>query len=269
MNFRDFKDTVKQNGPGIATVASIVLTGLSVIFAIKKAREGADLIDEYKEKKQDLDNLPIDCVKRGDHAILNAEYAVKFADVYKETLLCAGGAMLGAYLSNKWNGRTIAGLSAALALSEDKIKRIYKKANEIYGKGGAPDLKEAVDCDPPPFDPDEEPERARVKHRRDEICQFYESASETLFESTYRDVEDALASAKKRIEKDPRHILDYNKFRSLLGLRDIPLGVNRGWHRTRIPFVPRTEMMIINGKETIGIFYEYDPSLDYASKNIY
>lgn len=267
MNFKMFKDTIKKNGPGIATAASIILTGLSVIFAIKKAKDGSKLIDEYQEKKQDLDNLPIDCVKRGDKAILMAEYAVKFADVYKESLICAGGAMVGAYLSNKWNGRTIAGLSAALMLNEDKIKRIYKKADEIYGKNGGPDLKEAVDCDIPPFDA--EPEKAKVRHRREEPCLFYESASETLFESNPRDVEEGLARAKRLIEKDPRHILDYNKLRSLIGLRDIPLGVCKGWNRTKAPFVPSTKIVYIDGQEVIGIFYENDPISDYYSTNIY
>lgn len=270
MNFKMFKDTIKRNGPGIATAASIVLTGLSVIFAIRKAKEGAELIDEYQEKKTDLENLPVDCTKRGDKAILMAEYAVKFADVYKESLICAGGAMAGAYLSNKWNGRTIAGLSAALMLNEDKIKKIYKKADEIYGKNGGPDLKEAVNTDIP-FDPDNV-ERAKVKHRKDERCLFYESASETLFESTLRDVEDGLERGKDLIVKDPRHILEYNKLRSLLGLHDIRLGVNQGWHLTRYPFNPVTKIVPIDGRDVIGIFYNIDgsdPSPNYHTINIY
>ena len=269
MNFKMFKDTIKKNGPGIATAASIILTGLSVIFAIRKAKEGSELIDEYQEKKTDLENLPVDCVKRGDKAILMAEYAVKFADVYKESLICAGGAMAGAYLSNKWNGRTIAGLSAALMLNEDKLKKVYGKAEQVFGKGGGDDLKTAVNTDVP-FDA--EPEKARMRHRREEPAVFFESYSGTLFESNLRDVDDGIARAKRLIEKDPRHVLNYNKFRSLIGLEDAPCGVCVGWHRTRVPFNPVTKIVSIDGREVIGIFYNIDgedPSSNYYTNNIY
>lgn len=269
MNFTAIKDSLRKNGPGYATVASIVLTGLSVIFAIRKSKEMAAVIDEYEEKKQDLDAVPIDCIKKGDYAVLAGEYILKGADAYKETLICAAGAMTCAYLSNRWNGRTIAGLSAALALSEDKIKKIYRKADEIYGKGGAPDLKEAVDCDNSDIPFDVEPEKARVRHRREETMWFKDSYTGTLFESNCRDVDNAIARAERIIEKDPRHSLNFNKWFSLLGLEDADCGIAVGWHRTHIPFKVTQKITEVNGRETIILTYDHRPEEKYDEWNRY
>ena len=270
MNFRTIKDTFSKNGPSIATAASIILTGLSVIFAIKKSRENMQIMSDYEDDKIDLETKPLADQKPTDEMELKLKYATKFVVTNKEALACAGGSMLCAYLSNKWNGRTIAGLSAALMLNEDKLKKVYKRAEDVFGKGGAEDLKTAVNTDIP-FDPDNV-DRARVRHRREEPAVFFESYSGTLFESNPRDVYDGIARAKRLIEKDPRHVLNYNKFRSLIGLEDAPCGVCVGWHRTRVPFNPVTKIVPIDGKEVIGIFYNIDgedPSSDYYTKNIY
>ena len=270
MNFRTIKDTFSKNGPSIATAASIILTGLSVIFAIKKSRENMQIMSDYEDDKIDLETKPLADQKPTDEMELKLKYATKFVVTNKEALACAGGSMLCAYLSNKWNGRTIAGLSAALMLNEDKLKKVYKRAEDVFGKGGAEDLKTAVNTDIP-FDPDNV-DRARVRHRREEPAVFFESYSGTLFESNPRDVYDGIARAKRLIEKDPRHVLNYNKFRSLIGLEDAPCGVCVGWHRTRVPFNPVTKIVIIDGREVIGIFYNIDgedPSSDYYTKNIY
>lgn len=270
MNFRTIKDTFSKNGPSIATAASIILTGLSVIFAIKKSRENMQIVSDYEDDKIDLETKPLADQKPTDEMELKLKYAAKFVVTNKEALACAGGSMLCAYLSNKWNGRTIAGLSAALMLNEDKLKKVYRRAEDVFGKGGAEDLKTAVNTDIP-FDPDNV-DRARVRHRREEPAVFFESYSGTLFESNPRDVYDGIARAKRLIEKDPRHVLNYNKFRSLIGLEDAPCGVCVGWHRTRVPFNPVTKIVPIDGKEVIGIFYNIDgedPSSDYYTKNIY
>lgn len=270
MNFRTIKDTFSKNGPSIATAASIILTGLSVIFAIKKSRENMQIMSDYQDEQIDLETKPLADQKPTDNMELKLKYATKFVVTNKEALACAGGSMLCAYLSNKWNGRTIAGLSAALMLNEDKLKKVYKRAEDVFGKGGAEDLKTAVNTDVP-FDPDNV-DRARVRHRREEPAIFYDSYTDSLFESNGRDVENAIERAKRLIDKDPRHVLNYNKFRSLLGLQDAPCGVSVGWHRTYVPFNPVTKIVPIDGMEAIGIFYNIEgsnPQSDYDSRRIY
>lgn len=268
MNFRSIGQYFEKNGPSIATLASVVLTGLSVYFAIKKAPQGAAAAEGYSNAKLDLEEKPIADRVQGDDIYVKLAYGVKLAQVYRESLICAGGAMGCALLSNKLNGKKIAGLAAALALNEDKLRKVYSKAEHVFGKGGKADLKEMTDCDIPPFDPDEDPVKGRRKHRKEPIEQFYESFTGTLFESTGKDVDDAIKRAQDRIRNDPRHILNFNKWRSLLGLEDVPCGTCVGWHRSD-PFAPYTKLVVIDGREVIGIFYEVDPASDYNSRNYY
>ena len=267
MNFRELGTYFRKNGPGIATAVSMVLTGLSVYFAIRKAEQGVNVHEEYLNDCMDLAEVPLADRKKNDALALKLNYGIELAKTYKESLVCAGGAMLLTYLANKENGKTIAGLTAALAINEDKLRKVYAKAENVFGKGGADDLKEAVNCDIPPFS--EAPVKGRVRHRKEEICEFYESFTGTPFESTMGDVEDAIARAKKRMLNDPRHTLNFNKWRSLLGLMDVDAGISVGWHRTDVPFEPTTKIVYIDGREMVGIFYGTEPTHDYDSRNYY
>lgn len=268
MNWKGIGQYFEKNGPSIATLASVVLTGLSVYFAIKKAPEGTGVLCEYDIEKDSLEDRPLADSKNTDLLALKLETGKKLAVAYKDSLLCAVGAMGCALLSNKLNGKKIAGLAAALALNEDRLRKVYSKAESVFGKGGKTDLKEMTDCDIPPFDPDEEPVKGRRKYRKEPIEQFYESYTGTLFESTGKDVDDAIKRATDKIRNDPRHMLNFNKWRSILGLEDIPAGTCVGWHRSD-PFRPYTKLVVVDGREVIGIFYEVDPESGYDSRRYY
>lgn len=259
---KGIKGCLEENGTGIATAASLILTGLSIIFAIRSAKRGANILEDYQEAKEDLADIPLADQKSTDELSLKIETGKKLAIAYKESLICAGSAMILTFIAHKSDAKKIAGLTAALALNEDKLRKVYAKADDIFGKGGKEDLREAVDCDNPPFDEDD-PVRAKHIHRREEIKQFYESWTGTLFESTERDVNAAIQRAETRIKKDPRHILNFNKWRSILGLMDVDGGISIGFNSTSVPFQPYMKTIMIDGVETIGIFYEYKPESKY------
>lgn len=265
MNLREIRRYLEKNGPGIATAVSMVLTGLSVYFAIRKSAEGAAVIEEYETMVDNLNDVPIADRKDTDRLALNLNAAKALAGVYKESLACAAGAITLTYLANRLNGQKIAGLAAALALNEDKLRKVYSKAEKVFGAGAADNLKETIDDIP--FD--EEPDLAKRRHRREETCLFYESYTDSLFESNIRDVNDAITRAKHRIDQDPRHTLNFNKWRSLLGLEDAPCGVCVGWHRNHLPFEVIQKVMYIDGKEVVGLYYENDPESSYDNWNRY
>lgn len=269
MNFRKLGDYFEKNGAGIATAVSMVLTGLSVYFAIRKADEGSMAKSLYIADKEILEEKPIADRKPDDDLMIKISYAKDIVRTYKESLICAGGAIGLTYLANRLNGQKIAGLAAALALNEDKLRKVYYKAEKVFGKGGSDDLHEMVGADPNDIPFDTEPERAKRRHRREEICLFYESFTGTLFESNCRDVDDAVTKAKHRIDRDPHHTLNYNKWRSLLGLEDAPCGVCVGWHRTYLPFNVYQKIICVDGRDVVGIFYENDPASKYEDWNRY
>lgn len=268
MNFKNIGDFFEKNGAGLAAVASVVFTGLSVYFAIKKSGEGNEIIEEHLEKEFDLETKPIADRKTTDALALKLETGKKLAVCYKESLFCAGTSIVCTILANRINSKKIAGLAAALALNEKKLEKLYSASERVFGKGAKDDLKEMTDVDVP-FDADTPPVKAKRKHRREEICEFYESFTGTLFESNRRDIDDAIARGTSLITRDPKHILNFNKWRSLIGLEDVPAGTCVGWHRTHTPFKPYTKIIEVDGREVIGIFYEKDPTSDYYSWTIY
>lgn len=269
--FDEVKTYLRKNGPGVATALSMVLTGLSVYFAIKKADQGVQVQNDYENAMTDLEDKPLADRSQNDVTMIKVSRAIGTVKAYGESLACAAGAITCAYLANKWNGATIAGLGAALAINEDKLRKVYKNAENVFGKGGKDDLKEMIDCDIPPFDPEEPVAKGKRshKHRKEQVEKFYESWTGTAFESTAGDVNDAIDRALDLMKKDPRHILNFNKFRSLLGIPDVPKGTDVGFRTGYNDLRVYTKLVPVNGDEYIGIFYENDPCSGYDPKRIY
>ena len=255
--FKELGGYFKKNGPGIATVCSMALTALSVIFAIQKAEEGSKAKANYIYEKENLDKKPIADQKSNDDLKLKVSYAIDLIKTYKESLICAGGAIVLTYSANRMNTKTIAGLGAALAISEDKLKKVYDKAETVFGKGGKDDLKEMTDCDIPPFDEDDVV-KAKRRHRKEPVERFWESYAGVPFESNSRDVDAAIERAHQIASRNDGY-LNYNKWRSLLGIPDAECGVCENWSKEN-PFEVSQKIVYIEGQEYIALIYSNDPS---------
>ena len=155
-------------------------------------------------------------------------------------------------------------------IDQDNVVKVYKNAEKVFGKGGKDDLKEMTDCDIP-FEPDKKVEKGKqsFKHRKEPVEKFYESYTGTLFESTGGDVNGAIDRAYDIMKRDPKHMLNFNKFLSLLGLPDVPAGTNVGFRTGYCDLSVSTKLVMINGEEVVGIFYDEDPCSGYDSKRIY
>lgn len=254
-----------DNGPALATVGSMVCTALAIIFAIKNADKGVEAKELYEDGKEEIEKKAFADRKPEDELRNKVMYAMNLGHAYKETFMFGAGAIVLAGTANKLNAKTIAGLSAALALREDKLKKLYKKAEEIYGGGAAPDLKEAVNCDAPPFDEDDVIKTK--KHRKKEkVEKYYETHSGRMFESYPSDVDAALERGEKLFAKYDE--LNYNKLGSLLGLPDLDIGIVDEWNEEN-PFRPSQKIVMINGEECIGIIYDFDPVSRRGFKKLY
>ncbi len=263
--FRKLSKYFGDNGPALATVGSMICTALAIVFAIKNAQKGVDAKDNYEYEKDLIEKKPLADRKPEDELRNKVTYAMNLGHAYKETFMFGAGAIVLAGTANKLNAKTIAGLSAALALREDKLKKLYKKAEEIYGGSAAPDLKEAVNCDTPPFDEDDVIKTK--KHRKKEkVERYYETHSGRLFESYPSDVDAGLERGEKQFAKYGE--LNYNKLGSYLGLPDLDIGIVDEWNEEN-PFRPSQKIVMVNGEECIGIIYEFDPVSRRGFKKLY
>lgn len=257
--FSKFSNYLKDNGPAVATVGSMVCTALAIIFAIKNADQGATAKELYEDEKRDIEEKDIADRKPSDELRNKAMYAINLFHAYKETFAFGAGAIILAGTANKLNAKTIAGLSAVVAMNEDKIKKIYKKADEIYGGGAAPDLKEAVDADVPPFDPDDM-HKAKVskrKEKKEQMERYLDTFSGETFWEYPSTFEKAVQRARDRYDADHGY-LNWNKWNSIRGLPDTDLGILTEFTRD----TPFSVSLRTGEKEGIDwnlILYDFDP----------
>ena len=251
MSFKNLMKFVEKNGPSIATAGSMILTAAAVFFAIKKAPETNEIIQEHKNQEEPEN--PQDKTKSTVH------YVSDIVMANKEAVACGFGAMACVYASNKMNGRTIASLAGALALSDDKLKKVYKAAEKKFGSEKANDLRKDAANEPGDKTPFEMNEKTDTRWKNKDtrpMEQFYDTFSETLFECSNEQMENSLMIGKKRFGKDRE--LSFNKWRSIMGLPDSDL-VGVYSFTKRAPFQPILERGLYQGVECTFIMYEYDP----------
>lgn len=256
--FKKVNTYLTENAPAIATIGSMICTGLAVAFAIKNAKKGVAAKEEYEAAKEKIADTPLADRKPDDELRNKVMYGINIVRAYKESIVLGGTAAALAYAANKINVKTIAGLSTALMFKEDRIKKLYKKAEEIYGGHAAEDLKEAVTCDVAPFDENDirKAKHNKRKDKTEKIERYYEPCSGRAFEAYPSDVSAALERAQKRFDKEGT--LNYNKYGSLLGLADVDLGICQDWDREN-PFRIATKIVEVDGIEYIGLIPENDP----------
>ena len=196
--------------------------------------------------------------KSTDMLALKLETGGKIIFACKEAIVCTAGSATIQWKVFKTLSKTAVGLAMALATKEDRIEKIFKKADDIYGKEAGADLKEAVYCDIPPFDEDDiqKGKRKRLKERKEKLERYYEPCSGRMFEAYPSDVGDAIERAEKRFDKEGT--LNYNKYSSILGLPDVDMGVCQDWDKDH-PFRISMQIVPVDGFECVGLIPEYEP----------
>lgn len=159
--FGGFMKLLDENGPTLCTVGSVACLIATVYFAFKAAKDTTYYQDEitYGEKRIENSDMT-DEEKEKEIKSLKVKNAIEIVCANRWTLLAAGGAATFAFASNYLNGRKIAGLAAALALSEEKLKKGMAKAKEILNSEEYQKIingtrqEMAKDDDKAPFDDD-------------------------------------------------------------------------------------------------------------------
>ena len=137
--FKGIGGFLDQNAPTIATFGSMIFSGLTVFFAYKAAK-AAGRVQEQRDA--DIDDVKQDVAAgittaeegKAEERRVRLSSDMQLIYIYRWSLVSAFLAGGLAFLSNHLNGRTIAGMSAMIALNQDKIKAGTEKVKELVGE---------------------------------------------------------------------------------------------------------------------------------------
>lgn len=244
-------------GPEILTLLAQVAHGLSIASAFKASEEVVGVTQKYEDQKSFIEmtyepeseerktELRDAKINRDVHYILAYKWVVLFG-------LIGTGCDIAA---NRIQGSKIAGLTVALAASEDKLKKVLNKVKE----------RAANDSDFQAFKNEVRndifKDKAKSGDAPFEVGKYDENPDAVLFYDSYLDatfyipaiqVKDAIDHAKDYIARN--HTLNFNKWRGFLGLQDCPAGAIVEWNPLN-PFDAKIGSILIDGDEILMIDY--------------
>lgn len=257
--FKGVKKIADDYGPEILCGFSIISIGMMGFSAFKASRKVTEIKNEFDAK--------IEEAKKGENADnevknLKAARFFRYVLAYKYVGLFGLIAILTELGANKIQGSKIAGLTMALAASEEKIKKGCKKLKEKFGDEEfdklrneffQDDVKEKLD--EAPFDTDEIVPGSEL---------FYDTYLSFMFWAPEQQIRDAIDKAGDEIKRN--HRLSYNKWRGFCGLEDCPAGKDPEWNSLN-PFYAEIGSMVVDGRTVKTIDYkDHMPTVKHKLK---
>ena len=133
---------LNQNGPTLALFGGLIGLGCTLYAAFKASKSVVKVNEDYAKKEAEIASESIsDDEKASKTKDLKLERNIKYVLAYKWAILAGFGSAGFMILCNYLNGAKIAGLTAALALSEDKLKKLVKNGKEMIGEEKFKDIE--------------------------------------------------------------------------------------------------------------------------------
>ena len=247
---RNGKKLLDEYGPELACGGAIACLGMALYSAFKGSKKVVEANEEYQKEVEKIQKQETAEGEEKASTEVSATVAKKLRKVriardidyvltYKWALLFGGASAFLMILSRKLSGTKIAGLTAALCMSEDKLKKLGGKVKDIIGEEELNKLKaeirqeqaeEIYPKDEAPFDIEKAKNEGNLASQK----YIYDDMTGTMFEIEPSHLEDWKAAALEEFRKHGR--LDFNKFRSIGGLEDCKLGKYSEWN-ANVPFL--------------------------------
>jgi hypothetical protein len=282
----DFGNSVKKllddYGPDLACAGGVACLGLALYSAFKASRKVVEAQENYKEeihKLEEREAVEDAEVAAEQHAKkahkLRIARDIDYIYAYKWALIFGCGSAFLTILSRKLSGAKIAALGTALAMSEEKLKKLGKKLKDSIGEEELSKIKqeirqemaeEHIPEDKVPFrsDPLSDDEENNVPGNEGALMSsklIYDDMTGTMFEIEENLIPDWRVAAQDYFDRFGK--LDYNKFRSMAGLEECRLGSGTIWDKDH-PYEGFTiEPMKWHDKWVGSIVFKAEPSTHY------
>ena len=264
---KTIKNIADDYGPEILTIVGVLSHAGSVWAAFKAADDIVDIKERYERTVSNIEktaNESTENISEYDNEEIRAEIKTAKKEARITRNIRYVGALkwaIGLHLvgdvcdiaSNRISGSKIAGLTVALAASEDKIKKLMKS---VKNKVSVEDFKDIRDDfrkevlgeqmeKGVPFD-------TSKNSNGDNEMLIFDSFLMAPFWGNPTQVQEAIDLANDYIKRN--HVLNYNKWRGFLGLPDCPAGADAEWNPLN-PFNAKLGTMIYQGDEVLTIEY--------------
>ena len=277
---------LNENGPTVSMIGALIALGITIYEAFKASDKVSEIKENYEEQVKQIEAKAVsdpeksksDDVPEGgiaeiaDPAFIEDQIKQELKELktYRNVLyilaykwVLAGGtiAALLMFLCNYLNGAKIATVTAALALSEDKLKKTMKSAKEILPDDKVTELenKTLEKLISRNFtDENGEPVIIRPDTKTPGVKDIYVDktfGTQFQFKGTEKDLQEIFDRATDYCYRC--HGLPVSKFYTMLGIPTPPWAWGT-WGPNR-PFKAHIEKRELCGAIFKTIVYDYDP----------
>lgn len=152
--FHDVKKLMDDHGPTIACAGAVVCLGMSLYAAFKASKSVVKARETYEQNMEDLEAKEEKTAAEGQeidpeaHKTQVHKYQMQrnidYIFAYKWAGLFGLASIALMFTSCHMSGTAIAGLTAACAAKEDKIKQVYGKVKEKIGEEKLDEIKTEI-----------------------------------------------------------------------------------------------------------------------------
>lgn len=253
---KNIKKISDEHMPEILCIGSGAALVLAGIAAFKASKNVVKVSKRYEEKTLDIeaDNSIDEEERKEQKKEARISRDIQYVLAYKWVFLFGVLSFGCSFASNRISGSKIAGLTVALATSEDKLKKFAASVKNKLGEDEFKDIRDDFRKevlgeqlkDEAPFD-------VSKKSGSDAEVLIFDTYLMAPFWGNPEQVKDAIDLAEDYIGRN--HVLNFNKWRGFIGLPDCPAGGNAEWNPMN-PFSARLGTIIVDGDEFLAIEYE-------------
>lgn len=250
-------DSLDKNSPAILTgvgVAGVFITGFMVFKATPKIHE---ILDNYKTNNRA-------CETEEERRENTKEMVKELVPVVLPPVgmaIATSAAIIGA---NRISSRRLAVMSAAYAMSSDKLKALKEKTEEFVDPKKVKKMKEGMAQDKVKANP---PEDIIFTGDGDVLC--LDDYSGRYFKSTIDKIDRAVNNLSAKILNEMW--VSVNDFYDLIGLFQIPMGDDFGWSTDDLVngLIPVDKVGALTDDGKLVLAISYDPRPHYNKWSSY
>ena len=176
----------------------------------------------------------------------------------KYTIILGVGSATGTFLSNYFNGITIAGLTALVAAKQDELKSLAENAKKIVGEEQFEKIKDLTLEDKVMRNFVDDDGRRAVKTDPYAGDLFIDTDTGVMFQISKSDLEAVLERAEDYCKRN--HVLYRDKYFEMLGVEPPTNSKNQCWG-PKNPFKAHIGNRTFHGMTIQSIEYEHIPKL--------